>query len=755
MSSLNIETFRTVEANPGATLKGFERYVERIKLMNQLVIRKADGTPYEPTDAEKKAILLFKGGDDMKSLFEFVGKIEDGDTFDQTIEKIRQGLRKRTNKVVQRNMLFTHFSQGTKSFEKWSQEISTAAQLISYDDYNWKQATVDAMLLQTSSPKLRERALQEDTSYDALMTMGVAKEQSAKGAALLEQSSSSGQPRIKAEEEVRRLQHENQRLRRTSGGQASNKPCPRCGRGSCKQGTKCAANGQTCHKCGNENHFSNVCRSATKSKAHHDASKSKQWKGKKKSTFGQLSSAEESDSEESSGRIVVGHLNSKSIAANIRVTGTQNTTEEKLVKLATDTGISKTLLNRNDWEAIKKDCTFVKTSKRFRPYGTAYHLPIKGKAKVTLKAERGATIETWVYIVDDKREQSLLGEADAIGLGIVKLDLRGSDAETVNKLEYETSRDNSTIETISGGKTQSEIDIDMKKIMSEFPDLFTDATGKVQGPPIKIQIHKEAVPVIQPGRRIPLHYMDRLKVELEKMKDEDIIEGPIEIEEPGTFISNLVITDKKDTDRIRVTLDCQAVNKVIYPTHEPIPTSEELRHNLLGSDRFTTLDMTNCFHQFEIEEKARKLYAFRTPWGIFRYKRMVMGTSPASSEIQKRIRSMIQHLPNAIHIKDDILVHGVGNEHDVHLRNVLKTLLRNGVTLRPTKCHLGQPKVKWFGQIYSKLGVSPDPEKCSIIKKWPAPKNTSEVKSFLQTVQFNAKFMGGGTGEPTIIPRTN
>ena len=161
---------------------------------------------------------------------------------------------------------------------------------------------------------------------------------------------------------------------------------------------------------------------------------------------------------------------------------------------------------------------------------------------------------------------------------------------------------------------------------------FSDVTGKVKGAPIKIQVREDAIPVIQAPRRIPLHYMSRLESELKKMKSEDIIEGPLEIEEPGTFISNLVVTDKKDSDRIRVTLDCQAVNKVIYPTHEPIPSSDELRQKLKGSDRFSTLDMTNCYYQFQIEKDARKLFAFRSPWGIFRYKRMVMSTSPASSE---------------------------------------------------------------------------------------------------------------------------
>ena len=91
------------------------------------------------------------------------------------------------------------------------------------------------------------------------------------------------------------------------------------------------------------------------------------------------------------------------------------------------------------------------------------------------------------------------------------------------------------------------------------------------------------------------------------MKEEDIIEGPITTEEPGTFLSNLVVTDKKGMDRIRVTFDCQAVNKVIYSTHESIPTPDELRHYLSGSDHFSELDMANCYYQFGIEPNARKL----------------------------------------------------------------------------------------------------------------------------------------------------
>ena len=86
-------------------------------------------------------------------------------------------------------MLLSNYPQGTKSFEKWSQEISNAAQLINYDNYNWKKAAVDAMVLQTSNPRLRERALQDNVSYDTLINLGISKEQSVLDAAKLEKAS--------------------------------------------------------------------------------------------------------------------------------------------------------------------------------------------------------------------------------------------------------------------------------------------------------------------------------------------------------------------------------------------------------------------------------------------------------------------------------------------------------------------------------------------------------------------------------------
>ena len=64
--SLNFDprTFKSLDANPGGTLELLSKYVDWIKLIFDLAFRKADGT-YTPSDKEKKAMLLFRGGDDM------------------------------------------------------------------------------------------------------------------------------------------------------------------------------------------------------------------------------------------------------------------------------------------------------------------------------------------------------------------------------------------------------------------------------------------------------------------------------------------------------------------------------------------------------------------------------------------------------------------------------------------------------------------------------------------------------------------
>lgn len=103
--------------------------------------------------------------------------------------------------------------------------------------------------------------MHDNITYDALMTLRISKEQSAKGAALLEQSGAQSFSRpstkIKVEEEFHKLKLENKNLR----AQVEKGNCSRCGNERCAQGKKCPANGKKCGKYDRINHFSRCSKS--------------------------------------------------------------------------------------------------------------------------------------------------------------------------------------------------------------------------------------------------------------------------------------------------------------------------------------------------------------------------------------------------------------------------------------------------------------------------------------------------------------
>ena len=76
------------------------------------------------------------------------------------------------------------------------------------------------------------------------------------------------------------------------------------------------------------------------------------------------------------------------------------------------------------------------------------------------------------------------------------------------------------------------------------------------------------------------------------------------------------------------------------------------------------------------------------------FEAVVMGTPPASGECHAKMKEILRGLKGVAQIKDDVLVYGNGQEHDVRLRNVLERIRHHGLSLRREKCKLGQTEVK-------------------------------------------------------------
>ena len=93
-------------------------------------------------------------------------------------------------------------------------------------------------------------------------------------------------------------------------------------------------------------------------------------------------------------------------------------------------------------------------------------------------------------------------------------------------------------------------------------------------------------------------------------------------------------------------------------------------------------------------------------------------------------------------LHDDLRVVGADDkEHDENLDRVMRKPEESGLTLNYDKCDIGVGSMVYMGDILSGEGLKVSSERVEAIVEAPKPQNQSEVRSFLGSVQFCAKFI--------------
>src|SRR5258707_2033689 len=91
---------------------------------------------------------------------------------------------------------------------------------------------------------------------------------------------------------------------------------------------------------------------------------------------------------------------------------------------------------------------------------------------------------------------------------------------------------------------------------------------------------------------------------------------------------------------------------------------------------------------------------------------------------------------------DDILVYSCSlSNHQQIVCQVLSTLQKWRLFLKPEKCKFEQKEVEYLGLVILKDHVAMDPTKVCRVTEWPTPMKVKEVQSFLGFVNFYRKFI--------------
>jgi len=291
-------------------------------------------------------------------------------------------------------------------------------------------------------------------------------------------------------------------------------------------------------------------------------------------------------------------------------------------------------------------------------------------------------------------------------------------------------------------KIVNSIDKEDKKLrpVVEYDCLF-HGVGKHKHAKVKIQVDKFVTPVAQVNSRIPYHYQDKLKEQLQKLEEAGVVE-PVPDDEPTTWISPLVIQPKKAVGEIWICVDMRKPNKAMLREKREFPTVENILQELNGAVKFSKLDLNHGFHQLELDVGARHLTTFSTPWGLKRYCRLNFRTVIAQEVFHEEVKKTIAGVQGAKIITDDITVYRKTPElHDQALRDTLQKLKLSGLTLNRAKCFFDQSQIKFSGYVLPAEVISPDPTKVQALREAERPFNAEEVRSFLGMANYSARFI--------------
>jgi len=612
-------------------------------------------------------------------------------------------VRPKSNKLYARYKFTTRKQSEAETFEQFVTDLRL---LIKDCDYQQRDEMLrDQIVFAVKSAKIREKLISEgsdltlEKAVDIARTYELSKQQvkSMNG----EDSSIHAlnrKPTARVQTSKAKGEHSKSTKYYQPERNKRDRNCGKCGRNH-RRNERCPAEGKQCNKCFKMNHFASVCK--TKSPQSRDA------RGKKK-----IHTVSETDTS-SDDEFYVGTIDTP-------IHTIDNTWYETLkindqpIRIQIDTGAKCNVMSAKTFMQLNIDVIKTKPDTSLKSYSGhsikpkyAVNLPCTYKNKKSIVK---------FYIVDINATTVLGGKASSY-FGLIK------------RLYTVQTEENELIDS-------NEINEIPKDIKNKYADVFK-GIGCIPGEHA-ITIDSTVKPVVHAPRKIPLALKDKVRDELKRMEENDII---VKQTEPTAWVNSMV-TVIKPNNKVRICIDPKDLNRAIKRPHYPLKTIEEVIANMPEAKVFSKIDAVNGFWQLKLTDESSKLCTFNTPFGRYRFKRLPFGINSASEVFQKAMSEMFDDIEGAVSIIDDVLIWGKDlQEDDERLQQVLGRVRENNLKLSPGKCEFRKNRISYVGHVLTSEGVVPDPEKIRAVEAMNPPENKTELHTFLGFIAYLTKFI--------------
>jgi hypothetical protein len=218
------------------------------------------------------------------------------------------------------------------------------------------------------------------------------------------------------------------------------------------------------------------------------------------------------------------------------------------------------------------------------------------------------------------------------------------------------------------------------------------------------------------------------------------------IEESTSPWGAMVLLAKKKDGTLRFCVDYRVLNNGTVKNRYALPLADDCFDRAQGANWFSKLDLHSGFWQIRLDPASAALTAFRTKFGHYQYTVLPMGLCNAPGTFMHVMNSVFRAQLNRFMLVflDDIFIFSrTKAEHLAHLREVLGVLRANRLFLKPSKCEWMKEEVEFLGHRVGRAGLQVDPHKVDAVRQWPAPRDVSQLRSFLGLAGYYRRFLEG------------
>lgn len=318
----------------------------------------------------------------------------------------------------------------------------------------------------------------------------------------------------------------------------------------------------------------------------------------------------------------------------------------------------------------------------------------------------------------------------------------------------------SVIQNLSQVQESRELSAREERVLKEFVNLFPDELPPVDSadedddffPPEgqnessevqhKIVLTTPDVVINEKQYAYPQKYWGAWR----KLIEQHLAAGRIR-KSKSQYASPSMIIPKKDPLVLpRWVCDYRTLNKYTVKDRSPLPNIDEAVRIVGKGKIYSVIDQINSFFQTKMREDDVPLTAVKTPFGLFEWMVMPMGLTNGPATHQARVEEALGDLIGetcVVYIDDVVVFSDTAEEHEEHVREILRRLQAAKLYCSPSKSKLFRRKINFLGHEISAEGICPDEQKVEKVTQWKTPSSQKQLLRFLGTVQFMKKFVDG------------